>query len=160
MAATTELLDIALSELAGGELEQRFKYALREALADGLDPLQSQFKSSEVTASILQVVGNLKDEAVKTYADDGTSQIVTAKVGLTRPPENVLLPNPVSLRPYRTFPEVEQPTSPFILRMQSTKEGPQVALFEADGGKWKLDAIASIRDYLVNALPEGVTVIA
>jgi hypothetical protein len=34
-----------------------------------------------------------------------------------------------------------------------------VALFEADGGKWKLDAIQFVREYLAAKI-EGVTIIA
>jgi hypothetical protein len=36
---------------------------------------------------------------------------------------------------------------------------PSVALFEADGGKWKLDAIAFIREFLRDKI-EGVPIIA
>lgn len=71
------------------------------------------------------------------------------------------MPNPVYLAPYRTFREVTQPLSPFVLRMKQGREGglPTVALFEADGGKWKLDAIAFIRDFLREKI-ETVPIIA
>ena len=45
------------------------------------------------------------------------------------------------------FREVEQPASFYVLRM--TGETGKVALFEGDGGAWKLNAIARVRDWLV-----------
>jgi len=62
---------------------------------------------------------------------------------------DVLVPNPVVLAPFRTFPEVIQPESKFIFRMQS---GPQAALFEADGGAWRNEAMGRIKTYLEEQL--------
>lgn len=54
-----------------------------------------------------------------------------------------------TLRPYRTFREVEQPASEFVFRLRSLNgEVPWCALFEADGGKWKLDAVLKIKAWL------------
>ncbi|OSA97223.1 hypothetical protein B2H85_16310, partial [Clostridium botulinum] len=57
----------------------------------------------------------------------------------------------VALAPYRTFPEVQQPTSKFIFRMQ---QGPKAAIFEADGGAWRNQAMQSIKAYLQEELKE------
>jgi hypothetical protein len=105
-------------------------------------------------------VGNIKEENVRQTGDDGVTQTVTAKSGIARV-EDVSVPNPVHLAPFRTFREVSQPLSPFVLRMKQGREGglPTVALFEADGGKWKLDAIQFIRDYLAGKI-ETVPIIA
>jgi len=67
----------------------------------------------------------------------------------------------VVLRPYRTFLEIEQPASAFVFRLRRGREGelPTCALFEADGGRWKLEAIERIRDYLKEQLSE-IAVIA
>jgi len=99
--------------------------------------------------SVLKIVGNLKEENVRNTDDDGVTQTVTAKTGIARVGE-VKVPNPVYLAPFRTFREVTQPLSPFVLRMKQGREGglPTVALFEADGGKWKLDAIGFIKEFL------------
>ncbi|MCM3111652.1 hypothetical protein [Lederbergia lenta] len=115
--------------------------------------MQSAFVNSEDKDIILKVVGNIKEEAVNTVGDDGISQSVVAKTGVATV-STVLVPNPVSLAPYRTFIEVEQPTSDFIFRM---KNGPSCALFEADGGAWKLQAMGNIKDYLLAALEEEIT---
>jgi hypothetical protein len=106
--------------------------------------LQSAFVTNEDKDIILKVVGNIKEEDVRTYGDDGISQAVTAKVGVATVGQ-VEVPNPVALRPYRTFVEVLQPESNFVFRM---KNGPRCALFEADGGAWKLEAMQNIKRYL------------
>jgi hypothetical protein len=57
------------------------------------------------------------------------------------------LPNPIALQPFRTFIEIEQPESIFVVRAH---KGPEFSLFLADGGLWKLKAIQSIKEYFRN----------
>lgn len=114
--------------------------------------LQSCFIQNEDRDVMLKVVGNITEDQVKTVSDDGISQAVVAKVGVASV-GNVEVPNPVSLIPYRTFVEVVQPESDFIFRMQS---GPSCALYEADGGAWKNEAVDNIKDYLRRSLKEEV----
>lgn len=114
--------------------------------------MQSCFVEDEDRNIVLKVVGNIKDDEVKTYGDDGVSQTVTAKVGVANV-ENVVVPNPVTLRPYRTFQQVEQPASNFVFRM---KTGPTAALFEADGGAWENEAISTIQTYLSEMLKHEI----
>lgn len=122
--------------------------------------LLSLFEDFDGRSAVLKIVGNIKEENVRQASDDGVTQTVTARSGIARV-EEVPVPNPVYLAPYRTFREVTQPLSPFVLRMKQGREGglPTVALFEADGGKWKLDAIAFIRDFLREKI-EAVPIIA
>jgi hypothetical protein len=114
--------------------------------------LQSTFVKNEDRDIMLKVVGNIREENVKQVGDDGVSQAVQAKVGVATV-ATVQVPNPVVLKPYRTFVEVDQPESDFIFRM---KNGPSCALFEADGGAWKLQAMKNIREYLQEALAEEI----
>lgn len=112
--------------------------------------LQSNFIPSETREVVLQIVGNVKEEAVKNYGDDGVTQTVTAKIGLEL--SAVKVPNPVSLAPYRTFVEIEQPESKFVLRMrEGGGDTPKAALFQADGGVWRIDAKTLIEEHLQNA---------
>jgi hypothetical protein len=106
--------------------------------------LQSAFVKNEDRDIMLKVVGNIREENVKSVGDDGISQAVEAKIGVATV-STVKVPNPVVLKPYRTFVEVDQPESEFIFRMQN---GPRCALFEADGGAWKLTAMKRIKYYL------------
>ena len=117
--------------------------------------LQSMFAESDDRARLLASLGNVKDERVTNFGDNGVDQLITTKVG-TRSGETVV-PNPVYLRPYRTFREIEQPLGMFTHRMeQAAKQGepPKCALFPADGGEWQLTAIASIKEYLAEHCPE------
>ncbi|WP_034866957.1 hypothetical protein [Clostridium paraputrificum] len=112
--------------------------------------LQSAFVDVGTKSALLKYTGLIQDEAVKTTGDDGVSQQVTVKTGVASVGQ-AIVPNPVELAPYRTFPEVEQPISKFIFRMQ---EGPRAALYEADGGAWRNKAILSIKEYLQEELKE------
>lgn len=76
---------------------------------------------------------------------------------------DAVIPSPVRLKPYRTFTEVDQPESDFVFRMKEDKyDGVQCALFEADGGAWKLHAMESIQEYLEEQLKgvDGFTIIS
>lgn len=114
--------------------------------------LQSKFLDTEDKATILQVVGNLKEDAVRTMTDDGVSQVTAVRTGVATVAD-VKVPNPVSLRPFRTFIEVDQPESRFIFRM---REGGRCAIFEADGGAWKLEAKKNIYNYLAEQLEKNI----
>ncbi|MFX3635428.1 MAG: hypothetical protein ACE3L7_04015 [Candidatus Pristimantibacillus sp.] len=101
---------------------------------------------------VLKLVGNVKDEQVLSFGDDGISQQVMARSGVATV-EPVAVPNPVHLKPFRTFVEIEQPLSAFVLRMQ---KGPTAALFEADGGSWKVVAISEIKSYIHSQLQNRI----
>ena len=65
-----------------------------------------------------------------------------------------------TLLPYRTFREVDQPASLFLLRLsKSGGDKPRFALYEADGGSWQIEAVERIKSYLEDALPQGVAII-
>lgn len=114
--------------------------------------LQTNFLETEDLNLIQQVVGNLRDERVMNYGDDGVSQSVTARTGIASVGQ-VRVPSPAKLRPYRTFMEVQQPESVFILRM---REGGQCALFEADGSLWRAETRRRIKEYFASELEEMV----
>lgn len=112
--------------------------------------LQSKFVQTGDSARIQKLVGTIvEDESVKT-ADDGFSQRVTAKVGVATLGE-APVPNPVNLKPIRTFIEVPQPESSFVLRI---RKGPEAALYEADGAAWEINAMQNIKEYLNESLEE------
>ena len=110
--------------------------------------LQAMFVQDSITGSLLSLVTSIKEENIKTSGDDGISQAVTARAGVALVTE-VRVPNPVTLRPYRTFMEVEQPPINCVFRL---RQGPMLSLHEADGGLWRLEAIKSIKAYLVQAM--------
>lgn len=95
---------------------------------------------------VLKFAGTVEDGTVSQYSDDGISQKATIKTGIASKGD-AIVPNPVKLRPYRTFHEVQQPISEFIFRMKSD-DGVWCALFEADGGAWENVAMKNIKEYL------------
>ena len=106
--------------------------------------LLSNFIDTEARESLFKVLKSMTKEQNCNTADDGVSQVVTVRQGITTA-ANVTFKNPVPLKPIRTFTEVEQPESNFTLRIN---EEACAALYEADGGAWKNEAVANIRDYL------------
>jgi len=110
--------------------------------------MQSCFVPNEDSGRLLRVVGNIKEENIRQSGDDGVSQQVTAKTGIATV-ENIKVPNPIVLAPFRTFVEIKQPESKFVFRMQ---QGPRCALFEADGGAWRLEAMKEIKEFLDSEL--------
>ena len=74
--------------------------------------------------------------------------------------EEVILSPIVNLAPFRTFAEVDQPISKFLFRMRREGNHVSAALFEADGGAWRLEAMKNIAEYLGFNLPKDVVVIA
>ncbi len=120
--------------------------------------MQSMFLDTEDKSIVMQVAGNVEDKTVANYGDDGVTQKATIKTGLAAL-EDVLVPNPVTLRPFRTFHEIDQPEIEFVFRMKNGSAGVSCALFEADGGAWKFRAVHSIAEYLKKEL-EGVGNIA
>ena len=147
--ATEGKRDILLKATAEGKIFKFDEFHPSEAF---IIAMQSNFLDTPDKASILQVVGNLKDEAVQTLADDGCSQVATIRTGIAAVGQ-AKVPNPAHLAPYRTFLEVPQPKSKFIFRMRN---GGLCGLFEADGGAWKLEAKKNIYDFLKNALEEEI----
>lgn len=80
--------------------------------------------------------------------DNGVTQEATVKTGVVLK-DTVPVKPIVELQPFRTFLEVDQPVSKFLLRVD---EHGRAGLFEADGGAWKLEAKRSIAAWLSDAL--------
>lgn len=115
--------------------------------------LMANFVATDDLKTIIDLVSTIRIHEKEEYKDFGYTQKVTANKGLkvdTSMVEDQNVPNPVILKPYRTFLDVDQPESPFVFRLSSGGEGqpPRCALYEADGGKWKLDAIQIIKTWL------------
>lgn len=122
--------------------------------------LQAAFVQDENTAKLLQFVSSIKSDSSVQQNDDGVGQSVEVRRGISLA-QKVTAPNPVTLHPYRTFPEVEQPESRFVFRIKHTDSGAFAALFPADGDRWKHTAITSIADYFKDNLGgTGVIVLA
>jgi hypothetical protein len=111
--------------------------------------LQSLFVPTDTLKSIIDMVGNLANESIQENKDDGFSQTLQVRSGISNR-SRVKIENPVSLKPWRTFREVDQPESNFILRFFKDKDGIKASLWEADGGVWRFFAMQSIGQWFAN----------
>lgn len=114
--------------------------------------LRSRFVPSEGTEYMLSLLSSISKDSNVTSSDNGVSQTVEARQGISLKAKVKIEPR-VKLRPYRTFLEVEQPESEFLLRLDGQGN---VGLFEADGGMWMMDAKKNIRDYFEKALAQEI----
>ena len=125
--------------------------------------VQANFVADEHRDELLSFVATVKQDTGVEQQDDGVTQKVTtcSGVSLSRTSK---VPNPITLRPFRTFSEVEQPESTFVFRIKAEEGGGvKAALFAADGEAWRHDAILKIRDYFqtyVIAEDDSVIVLA
>lgn len=84
--------------------------------------------------------------------DDGVSQTVQARRGVAAVQE-ARVNNPWLLAPWRTFAEVPQPASPFVLRfVKEEGELPEAGLFETGDSYWQVRAVRAIADVLQTLL--------
>lgn len=121
--------------------------------------LQSKFQDTEDRKLLLKFSGTVETGTVAEYGDDGVTQKATVRTGIASKGD-AIVPNPVTLTAYRTFLEVEQVPVQYIFRMRDGR-GVECALFEADGGAWKMEAMSRIKNYLEDSLDgiPGFTVI-
>lgn len=115
--------------------------------------LLSNFVPTDDLQNLVKLIGTMSIEEGVTTEDDGVTQRITAKKGV-RLMGKELLPPRVKLSPIRTFIEVEQPISEFVLRVQEAGGTIECALFQADGGYWRIDAMQSIMNYLKDNLSQ------
>lgn len=110
--------------------------------------IRSKFIPNDDTQYLLDLLSRINKENGVTTSDNGVSQTVEARTGVSLKQMVNVRPR-VNLAPFRTFLEVEQPASEFLLRLDD--EG-NVGLFEADGGMWKQKAKQNIYDYFAQPL--------
>jgi len=115
--------------------------------------MQTCFEETEARNVVMQLAGSMSKEQSMRKSDDGMAQTVQVKTGVVSVGD-VTVKNPIPLTPLRTFHEVEQVTSPFILRFD---ENAKAALYEGDGGAWKLHAVTRVANWLREKL-EGCNV--
>lgn len=114
--------------------------------------LQANFQPNDDLAAVMKMAGNIDKKNNQSYTDDGVTQVATITVGVAAKAD-ALVPNPVTLIPYRTFQEVAQPASKFVFRI-SDKDEPAFKIVEAEGGIWKNQAVENIKRYFAEALTD------
>jgi len=109
--------------------------------------LMSCFVDDGDRSKVLAISGNVVADTEVQALDDGVSQEASVKTGI-RKKDNVDVPNPVFLKPYRTFTDIPQPGGKFVFRLKQTEQGIKCALFDCTGGAWMGEAMDSIKQYL------------
>ncbi len=109
-------------------------------------------------AGILKYISRVVKVSEAALSDDGTAQAVEVQSALGSK-ALAMLPNPVKLRPYRTFIEVEQPKSSFVFRLTEDK-GFRYRLDEADGGAWRIEAVKSVAEWLKSHVSADVPILS
>lgn len=115
--------------------------------------LRSLYIPNDDTKYLLKLLSSVSKESKVSSNDNGVSQTVEARTGVALT-TNVEVRPYVNLQPFRTFLEVTQPESMFLLRLDNDGK---VALIEADGGVWKLEATRNIAAYFEEKLGELIT---
>ena len=111
------------------------------------------FVESDNRTNLMGLVSKIREETVTDDSDDGISQTVTARSGVASVSE-VVVENPVRLQPFRTFIEIDQPESSFVVRFRG---GSQVGLFQVDDDSWSREAVEAIKKYIMNGLEGEMT---
>lgn len=122
--------------------------------------LHSMFYPTEDHKELLSICSTISAETLTVSEDDGVTQRATVGRSVAFK-ENKKIKPIVSLQPYRTFSDVEQPASKFLFRLHQSTDGKSVQcmLTEADGGVWKQVAMQSIKAWF-EAKNLGLPIIA
>lgn len=148
------------SLLLATALLSSFPFGQWLSLENFIISVQANFVDDEHRAELLSFVATVKQDTGVEQQDDGVTQKVTTRSGVSLS-RTSKTPNPITLRPFRTFSEVEQPESAFVFRIKAEEgSGVKAALFAADGEAWRHDAILKVRDYFqTNVVSEDDSVI-
>ena len=142
---TTYLSDFSRNTLYRAKADAPGLYTGFRGREVALIELRSLCIPNEGTAYLLDLLSRMTNENSVSTNDNGVTQTVEARQGVALNAVVEIKPR-VMLRPFRTFLEVEQPESEFLLRVDPD-EG--IGFFEADGGIWKLEAKKNIADYFL-----------
>ena len=105
--------------------------------------LRTRFQETPDSLYAMKLVNDISLGAKVIYNDNGVATTVTTQKGVALQTNEQIRPI-VKLRPYRTFQEVEQPESTFLIRISDRG----ISFIEADGGMWRLTARNTIKAFL------------
>lgn len=125
--------------------DARISLSFEEALI----ALRTRFQPATDTEYALRLLSNITTGGKVTYNDNGVATSIVTKRGIDLQGNEAIKPI-IKLRPYRTFQEVAQPESQFLIRINERN----ITFIEADGGMWKLEARNTVKKYLEEALKE------
>ena len=112
--------------------------------------LRSLYIPNDGTDYLLQLLSSISNESRVTSSDNGVTQRIEATNGIALSSMVTVKPR-VTLQPFRTFIEVAQPASEFLLRINERGE---IGFYQADGGVWKLEATRNVAAYFEEKLQD------
>lgn len=113
--------------------------------------LRTRFQETPDTIYAMKLLSDICCGAKVVYNDNGIATTVTTQKGVALQSNEQIRPI-ITLKPYRTFQEVEQPESIFLIRVNERG----ITFTEADGGMWKLKARQTVKAFLEEQLAEEV----
>lgn len=133
-----------------------FKTDIFLEIEDFIISVMANFVDTPICDGLLTFVGSIRSGYNREDKDNGFTQSVTVKSGVTTVTE-AQVPNPVPLQPFETFPEIGQPVRNYVFRIKKgkTDEDPvKCALFETASNVWKIKVHDDIRQYILNSCPD------
>lgn len=113
--------------------------------------MRTRFQETNDTIYALKLLSDICCGAKVVYNDNGIATTVTTQKGVALQSNEQIRPI-ITLKPYRTFQEVEQPESIFLIRVNERG----ISFTEADGGMWKLKARQIVKEFLEKELSEEI----
>jgi len=113
--------------------------------------VRTRFQHTTDADYLLALLSEISCGAKITFADNGIATTVVSQKGVALQ-ENAVIRPFVKLKPYRTFQEIEQPTSEFHIRISESG----IRFIESDGGMWKLEARKTILGFLDESLADEI----
>jgi len=113
--------------------------------------LRTRFQHTPDLDYALQLLSSITSGSKVTLNDNGIATSVVTQRGISLQ-DNATIRPIVNLRPYRTFMEVDQPESSFLIRVSERA----ISFVEADGGMWRLSARRTVQSYLCATLEEEI----
>lgn len=114
--------------------------------------LRTRFQETTDTIYAMKLLSDICCGAKVIYNDNGVATTVTTQKGVALQSNEQVRPI-ITLKPYRTFQEVEQPESIFLIRVNERG----ISFTEADGGMWKLKARETIKAFLEGKLSQEIS---
>lgn len=118
--------------------------------------LATYFDKTDDRDNIIDIMSSIVDETIQTIEDDGLSQEVNIRKGITTKTKKVV-PKYIKLAPFRTFSEIKQPENDYLVRLKKDEKDKEIkiGLFEVENNRWKIDAIEVIKTYMRSHMGDG-----
>lgn len=113
--------------------------------------MRTRFQETTDIPYLQRLLSDITLGAKVTRNDNGVATSIVTQKGVSLQ-ENAAIRPIVKLLPYRTFQEVEQPESTFLIRVDERS----IRFIGADGGMWKLKARQTIKEFLENHFTDEI----